>query len=76
MKFLGFEVVYNASYSPEYNPIETIFSIVKRKIKNERLRQFMKKEEEDLRTMTAKEFDKIKKETCVNLIRHSINKLK
>ena len=38
MKFLGFEVVYNASYSPEYNPIETIFSIVKRKIKNERLR--------------------------------------
>ena len=75
MAFLGFEVILNAVYSPEYNPIETVFSIVKGNIKKQRLRQFMRKEDEDLKSISEKEFNNIKKETCVNLIRHSMNKL-
>ena len=75
MAFLGFEVILNAVYSPEYNPIETVFSIVKGNIKKQRLRQFMRKEDEDLKSISEKEYNNIKKETCVNLIRHSMNKL-
>ena len=75
MAFLGFEVILNAVYSPEYNLIETVFSIVKGNIKKQRLRQFMRKEDEDLKSISEKEFNNIKKETCVNLIRHSMNKL-
>ena len=76
MAFLKIEAVYNASYSPEFNPIETVFSLVKRNIKTERLKLIIKNEEEDLNTMTTNEFNQIKKDTCVNLIRNSSNKLK
>ena len=76
MTFLKIEAVYNVSYSPEFNLIETVFSLVKRNIKTERLKLIIKNEEEDLNTMTTNEFNQIKKDTCVNLIRNSSNKLK
>ena len=76
MRFLGIRQILNASYSPEFNPIETIFSVIKRNIKKERLKLVMKEEEEDLKAITAKEFNLIKKQTCVNLIDHSLKKLK
>jgi transposase len=33
MKDRGFEALFNAAYSPEYMPIEFVFSVVKRKFK-------------------------------------------
>ena len=76
MRFLGIRQILNASYSPEFNPIETIFSVIKINIKKERLKLVMKEVEEDLKAITAKEFNLIKKQTCVNLIDHSLIKLK
>ena len=40
MEFYGIEPIYNSAYSPDFNPIENVFSIVKRRIKLERLRLF------------------------------------
>ena len=37
MKVLRIRPIYNASYSPDFNPIEGVFSIVKSKIKKWRL---------------------------------------
>ena len=34
---LGIAFVYNAPYSPEFNPIETVFSFVKANIKKKRM---------------------------------------
>ena len=38
------EPVYNSAYSPDYNPIEFVFSVVKKNIKSERLRIFTNQE--------------------------------
>ena len=38
MDELGIAYIYSPVYSPEFNPIETIFALAKRKIKNERLK--------------------------------------
>ena len=38
MDELGFGYIFNAAYSPDLNPIETVFSIAKSYIKKERLR--------------------------------------
>ena len=38
MDDLNFAYVYGPPYSPDFNPIESVFSIFKRQMKNERLR--------------------------------------
>ena len=35
---LGIECIFNPGYSPDYNPIEAVFSIFKNKIKRERMK--------------------------------------
>jgi transposase len=42
MKELKLGCIFNASYSPDFNPIEGVFSIVKQKIKQQRLRALAK----------------------------------
>ena len=39
MRELNFRFIYNVAYSPDYNPIETVFSLVKRKFKALRARK-------------------------------------
>ena len=41
MRELGFRYIYNVPYSPDYNPIESVFSQVKRNFKALRARKFM-----------------------------------
>lgn len=72
LRHLGIEPILNASYSPEFNPIESVFAIVKNQIKKERLRKFFQKKEEDLEEMTRTEFKKITVEKCQNFIKHSL----
>ena len=43
MEELGMRCIFNAAYSPDYNPIEGVFSVAKRKIKQERLKDVMSK---------------------------------
>ena len=39
MRELGFRWIYNMSYSPEWNPIELMFLIIKREFKRLRARK-------------------------------------
>ena len=48
MDELGFGYIFNAAYSPEFNPIETVFSLAKSYIKKERLKSIANEEEIDL----------------------------
>jgi hypothetical protein len=41
MKRLGFKFIYNVAYSPEYNPIESVFSKVKQKFKSLRAQKLI-----------------------------------
>jgi transposase len=48
MEELGMRCIFNAAYSPDYNPIEGVFSVAKRKIKQERLKDIMNKRKREL----------------------------
>jgi transposase len=49
MAELKMKCVFNASYSPEYNPIELVFSMAKRSIKQTRLRLLAKGQTQDIK---------------------------
>jgi len=51
--------IYSPIYSPDFNGIESVFSIAKKYIKRERLRAIMKEEEIDLKKVTREAFDRI-----------------
>ena len=76
MEFLNIRYVYNAAYSPEFNPIEFVFGLVKRNVKTRRLQHFIKNEVEDINKIVSEEFNKIRFEIYKKLITHSLNKLK
>ena len=38
MESLGMKCIFNASYSPDFNPIEGVFSVTKNYVKRERLK--------------------------------------
>ena len=71
-KVLGIEIVYNAAYSPDYNPIERVFGLVKADIKKARLKAIINETQPDDRVIINEAFAKIKKETVSNFIGHSL----
>ena len=56
---LNIAYIYSPIYSPDFNGIESVFSIAKRYIKQERLRAVMLENEIDLKQVTRDAFDKI-----------------
>ena len=48
MMELGFKQILNASYSPDFNPIEGAIGICKNIIKRKRLNQILNQEKQDL----------------------------
>jgi len=44
MDELGFRYIFAAAYSPDLNPIESVFSIAKKYIKKERLKAISRSE--------------------------------
>ena len=64
MELYRIQPIYNSAYSPDFNPIENVFSIVKRRIKTERLRLFANDQPEDLTRIIKQEFGKVEIETC------------
>ena len=72
----GFRIVFNASYSPDYNPIERVFALAKRQIKARRLKAILKDEKPDDDAIIDEEFSKICKLKVDNFIKHSVKLLK
>ena len=54
---LGIAYIYSPVYSPDFNGIESVFSIAKRYIKYKRLRAITNGEEIDLKEVTREAFD-------------------
>ena len=53
--------ILNAAYSPDFNPIESAFSVVKREIKKARIQGLVRGEEEDLDAIIKAAFKKVNK---------------
>ncbi len=47
MKELGFKAIFNVPYSPQYNPIELVFGLIKRVFKKLRLSKVANNEKFD-----------------------------
>ena len=63
--------IFNLPYSPEYNPIESVFSQVKRIYKRERLQKLANWESFDDVAEVENAFYKVQNMTIDNCIRHS-----
>ena len=71
MADLGMVRVLNARYSPDLNPIEGVFSVVKRQIKTMRLKALVKGQANKIEEMIDEPFMKVKKEVCIKNIKRS-----
>jgi len=57
---LGFKFSYTPAYSPAYNGIEEVWSMAKRKIRNERLNKIINGERIEMKSLILNAFDQIK----------------
>ena len=76
MREHGFRWIYNVPYSPEYNPIEFVFSQVKANFRKLRAKKFMGLTTDSHEALVAKAFQQIKKGNVVKCIDHSLKLLK
>ena len=56
---LGIPCIFSPVYSPDFNPIESVFSIAKGHIKKERLRAVVHNQKIDLKKVTREAFERI-----------------
>ena len=71
MDELGFAYVYGPAYSPDYNGIETVFSIAKAFVKKQRLACIMQGREIKLRQLIEEAFKRIDVLKIVKCVNHS-----
>ena len=72
MARLGFRCIFNVPYSPEYNPIEFIFSKVKSKFRNLRARKLAGVIQDGHRSMIEQSIQCVRKQDIVNCVNHVI----
>ena len=70
-RHLDIRPLFNLPYSPEYNPIESVFSQVKRIFNRERLNKLANMELFDSRKEAEDAFYKVDNQKIDNCIRHS-----
>lgn len=70
MREYGFKYIYNASYMPDWNPIEFVFSKVKNKFRQYRAQKITGLIQDDHRAIVAKSFNAVRKKDVVNCIKH------
>ena len=59
MDELSIAYIFSPIYSPDYNPIEYVFSIAKKEVKMTRLKAILNEEEIDLYSVIEKAFSSI-----------------
>ena len=75
MEKLDIPYIFCPAYSPDFNGIESVFSIFKNRLKRERLIALANDRQIDLEEQTRKIFDKIEKDKIIACINFSLNKL-
>ena len=68
MKELGFRIVFNVPYSPEYNPIELTFSKLKHKFRALRAQKLVGLRQETHEALVKMAWESIKKKDVVNCV--------
>lgn len=76
MAELDLGCIFNASYSPDYNPIEGVFSIVKLKIKQQRLKALAKGVKTNIEFVIDNAFREVSLEAVQAHVNHSHRLLK
>ena len=61
MEKLGMKCIFNASYSPDFNPIEGVFSVTKNYVKRERLKAIILKKRINLEQLITESFKRVEK---------------
>ena len=70
MEKLNIEPIWNAVYSPQFNPIEMSFSKLKLLYKKDRLERLTKKKPLPMDSMIRRAFSKVTKENISNYVEH------
>ena len=71
MDELGIAYVYSVIYSPQFNPIEEVFAMSKKIIKDRRLKAIMNNEEIDLYDVIKDSFNYVNVLKIKNCIQHA-----
>lgn len=72
---LNMDFVLNVSYSPQYNPIEAVFSVVKNQIRREKLNRQLNDKPLDMETLVKHEFSKVTRDLVANCAKRSLDLL-
>lgn len=67
--------IFNVPYSPEFNPIESVFSIVKQQFKRDRLIRVQYNRHPDIKKLILKAFYSVDKKAIQACIRKSLHLL-
>ena len=70
MRELGFRYIFNLTYSPEYNPIEFVFSKVKNKFRALRARKLTGLTQDSHESLIRQAVQAINKKDVVNCVKH------
>ena len=70
MRDKGIRYIYNVPYSPDYNPIEFVFSIVKRNFKALRAKKMIGLIQDSHEAMVTKAVKNVKKKDVIACINH------
>ena len=70
MKKLGFRWAWSPPYSPEYNPIELVFSKVKNKFKRLRSQKVVGVRQDSHEALIEMAVKAVRKQDIVNCIKH------
>ena len=68
---LKIKYIFNATYCPEFNPIEGVIGLTKDKIKRHRLKDLVEGHDSDLHALIPTAFSNVKKGAIRNLIKRS-----
>jgi transposase len=70
MRRLGFRYIYNVPYTPDFNPIEFVFSKIKQKFKTLRAQKLTGVTQDDHEALIRKAVKAVRKKDIVNSIDH------
>ena len=76
MARLGFRYIYNVPYSPDFNPIEFVFSKVKQKFRTLRARKLAGVIQDGHEALVRQAVQSVRKKDIVNCVSHVIKLLK
>ena len=74
MRDRGFEALFNAAYSPEYMPIEFVFSVVKRKFKQQKTNAIVNEKSVKTINLIRSSFESVGLLTVQHSIEHCLKK--